>query len=311
MSLDRVQAALLKSYEDQGGINHLDGSNLPSEESINQLSSDLMHLLFPGFFEQTPLLKKELPAWTGDRLQRIVERLRTEIEKAPRFAGESNPVEHADAVAMELLGELPELRRTVQTDVEAAYLGDPAAKGTDEIILAYPCVLVISLQRIAHVLYRLDVPLIPRMITEYAHERTGTDIHPGAEIGTHFFIDHCSGVVVGETTRIGNHVKIYQGVTLGAKSFELDQAGNPVKGVKRHPDIEDQVTIYPGATILGGTTRVGRHSIIGSHVWLMKSVPANSIVYYQGDLTSIVRKKGTPTKPGAAIDTTAENGWII
>jgi serine O-acetyltransferase len=187
--------------------------------------------------------------------------------------------------------KLPAIRDICQTDVQAAYEGDPAARSVEEIILAYPCVLVISLQRVAHELYRLKVPLLPRMLTEYAHERTGTDLHPGAQIGSHFFIDHCTGVVVGETARIGNHVKLYQNVTLGAKSFELDEDGNPVKGVKRHPDIEDHVTIYPSATVLGGKTVIGRGSIIGSNVWLMNSVPAESIVYYEGDRTSVVRNQ--------------------
>jgi serine O-acetyltransferase len=300
MSLERITAALLKSYADHGGINHIDGSNLPSQESINRLASDLMHLLFPGYFEQACLAKQDVPAATELRLRSVFDRLATELEKALGFAGDPAPKASAERATMALLQQFPELRRIVQTDVEAAYTGDPAARSVEEIIVAYPCVLVISLQRIAHVLYQLGVPLVPRLLTEYAHERTGSDIHPGAQLGTHFFIDHCSGVVIGETTRIGNHVKVYQGVTLGAKSFELDPHGNPVKGVKRHPDIEDHVTIYPGATILGGETVIGAHSIIGSHVWLMKSVPAHSIVYYQGDLTSVIRER---TKPGAAAAT--------
>ena len=160
----------------------------------------------------------------------------------------------------------------------------------EEIILAYPCVLVISLQRIAHVLYHLGVPLLPRMLTEYGHERTGCDIHPGARLGTHFFIDHCTGVVIGETATVGRHVKLYQGVTLGAKSFEVDDHGQPIKGVKRHPDIGDHVTIYAHATILGGETRVGEHSIIGSNVWLMRSIPAESVAYFKAD-NLIVRSR--------------------
>ncbi len=298
MSLERIQAALLKSYAEDGGINHIDGKNLPSEESVDRLASDLMHLLFPGYFEHACLTKGDVPAATERRLRTVYDRLANELEKAMAFARDPAPRQTAERIAMELLEQFPELRRIVQTDVEAAYIGDPAARSLEEIIVAYPCVLVISLQRIAHVLYRLGVPLLPRMLTEYAHERTGTDIHPGASIGTHFFIDHCSGVVVGETARIGNHVKIYQGVTLGAKSFELDEHGNPVKGVKRHPDIEDHVTIYPGATILGGQTAIGANSIIGSHVWLMKSVPANSIVYYQGDLTSVGTLAHQAGRPG-------------
>ena len=289
MSLESITAALLASYATQGGINHVDGANLPSEESVNRLASDLMHLLFPGFFEQMPLTKSSVEALTIERLGSVLQRLTTETEKALRSVQDPDPIENARQHAMALLDALPRIRTVLQTDVEAAYTGDPAARSTDEIILSYPCVRAISLQRVAHVLYQRKVPHLPRMLTEYAHERTGADIHPGAQIGSHFFIDHCTGVVIGETTRIGDHVKIYQGVTLGARSFELDEHGNPVKGVKRHPDIEDHVTIYPGATILGGDTVVGAHSVIGSNVWMMKSVPAHSIVYYQGEATSVVR----------------------
>ncbi len=307
MTIDAIQRALLESYETQGGINHIDGSNLPSDESINWLAAEIMHLLFPGFFERKPLAKEDVPAITAERLKNVCFRLEEEIAKALSFDGDPDPARHAADLAQQLLLKLPAIRDVCQTDVQAAYEGDPAARSVEEIILAYPCVLVISIQRVAHELYKLKVPLLPRMLTEYAHERTGTDLHPGAQIGTHFFIDHCTGVVVGETTRIGNHVKIYQNVTLGAKSFELDDDGNPVKGVKRHPDIEDHVTIYPSATILGGKTVIGRGSIIGSNVWLMKSVDADSIVYYEGDRTSVVRNqkdrkspKGTP--PDAALD---------
>jgi serine O-acetyltransferase len=194
---------------------------------------------------------------------------------------------------MKLLSRLPYVRSIVQTDVQAAYAGDPAARSIEEIILAYPCVLVISLQRIAHELYQLGVPILPRMLTEHAHERTGTDIHPGARIGTHFFIDHCTGVVIGETAIIGNHVKIYQGVTLGAKSFEVDNDGNPIKGVKRHPDIDDHVTIYAHATILGGNTRIGANSIVGANVWIMDAVPANSIAYFKNESLVIRSRRKT------------------
>ncbi|HEY5551672.1 MAG TPA: serine O-acetyltransferase EpsC, partial [Opitutaceae bacterium] len=180
------------------------------------------------------------------------------------------------------------IRDVIQTDVAAAYTGDPAARSNEEIILAYPCVLVISLHRFAHALYELGVPLLPRMISEFAHERTGVDIHPGAQIGSHFFIDHGTGVVIGETARIGKHVKIYQGVTLGAKSFETDAFGAPVKGVKRHPDIDDHVTIYAHATILGGDTVIGAHSIIGASVWVMQAIPPHSIAYYK-DTSLVVR----------------------
>jgi serine O-acetyltransferase len=283
MNHDEIKAALLASYETDGGINHLDGVNLPSQESVNVLTRDCMHLLFPGYFEESRLAKKDVPAVVSRLLTGIEERLRAEIEKSLRFARDPDPAMRARTITEEVLRQFPAIRKILQTDVAAAYDGDPSARSVEEIILAYPCVLAISLQRIAHVLYHLKVPLLPRMITEYGHERTGADIHPGAQIGTHFFIDHCTGVVIGETAVIGDHVKLYQGVTLGAKSFEVDEAGNPVKGVKRHPDVDDHVTIYAHATILGGDTRIGAHSVIGGNVWLLESVPAHSIAYYKGD----------------------------
>jgi serine O-acetyltransferase len=283
MSLDDIQKALLASYEKHGGINHLDGVNLPSQSSVNQIAVDCMHLLFPGFFEDSSLTKHAAAAHVGKLLAQLDKRLETEIEKCLRFASVPGAAASARQLATKILSQLPALREIIQTDVAAAYRGDPAARSIEEIILAYPCVLVISLQRFAHELYRLGVPLLPRMLTEYAHERTGCDLHPGARIGTHFFIDHCTGVVIGETATIGNHVKLYQGVTLGAKSFETDDTGAPIKGVKRHPDISDHVTIYAHATILGGDTKIGEHSIIGSNVWLIKSVPADSVVYNKGE----------------------------
>lgn len=291
MTFDEIKRALLESYESDGGINHLDGVNLPSQESVNQLARDFMHLLFPGYFEESALTKKDVPRMLEAQLRQFESRLAAEIEKCLRFAEQPNPSERAGELTSATLARLPEVRRVLQTDVTAAYQGDPAARSIEEIILAYPFVLVISLQRIAHVLYQFGVPLLPRMLTEYAHERTGTDIHPGAQIGTHFFIDHGTGVVIGETARIGNHVKIYQGVTLGAKSFVTDEQGHPVKGVKRHPELHDHVIVYPGATILGGETVIGENSIVGSNVWLMQSMPPNSIAYYQGDSASIVRPR--------------------
>jgi serine O-acetyltransferase len=283
MTPDAIKQALLDSYARDGGINHLDGVNLPSQDRVAELARDFMHVLFPGYFESTSLAKSAVPAWLEQILAKIDQRLGTEVEKSLLFAKDPAPPANARRITTELLSRLPEIRRIVQTDVQAAYTGDPAARNVEEIILAYPCVLAISLQRIAHQLYLLGVPLLPRMLTEYGHERTGVDLHPGAKIGTHFFIDHCVGVVIGETATIGNHVKLYQGVTLGAKSFEVDNDGNPVKGVKRHPDIGDHVTIYAHATILGGETRIGEHSVIGGNVWLLESIPANSIVYFKGD----------------------------
>jgi serine O-acetyltransferase len=283
MQLAQIKDALLASYRHHGGINHLDGVNLPSQASVNQLAADCMHLLFPGYFEETALTERELPAMVDGLLERIARRLAAEIEKCLRFAHAPAPAALAHERSTAFLAQLPEVRRVIKTDVDAAYAGDPAARSVEEIILAYPCVLAISIQRLAHVLYHLQVPLLPRMLTEYAHERTGCDIHPGAQLGSHFFIDHGTGVVIGETATVGDHVKLYQGVTLGAKSFEVDVEGNPIKGVKRHPDIGDHVTIYAHATILGGDTRIGAHSIIGSNVWVMRSIPAESVAYFKGE----------------------------
>jgi serine O-acetyltransferase len=264
-----------------------------------------MHLLFPGYFEESRLAKKDVPGLVDTLLSRIGGRLEVEIEKSLRFAKNPDAATAARSIAEQALVKLPELRKAIRTDVEAAYQGDPAALSFEEIILAYPCVLAISLQRFAHVLYGLKVPLLPRMITEFAHERTGIDIHPGAQIGTYFFIDHGTGVVIGETATIGSHVKLYQGVTLGAKSFETDNKGNPVKGVKRHPDIGDSVTIYAHATILGGDTRIGANSVVGGNVWLLESVPANSIAYFKADDLVIRPRQKKETLVGYVED------WVI
>jgi serine O-acetyltransferase len=305
MKPDALRQALLDSYARDGGINHLDGVNLPSQDKVAELARDFMHVLFPGYFESSSLAKKDVPAWLDRLLAKLDQRLSAEIEKSLRFAQDAHPAANARRITSALLTQLPEIRRIVQTDVNAAYTGDPAARSIEEIILAYPCVLAISLQRIAHGLYGLGVPLLSRMLTEYAHERTGIDLHPGAKIGTHFFIDHGTGVVIGETATIGNHVKLYQGVTLGAKSFEVDGAGNPVKGTKRHPDIGEHVTIYAHATILGGDTQIGAHSVIGGNVWLLGSTPANSIAYYKGDDLIIRERRKQESLVAEAPD------WVI
>ncbi len=185
----------------------------------------------------------------------------------------------ARLLTLDFMNALPAISKTLGTDIKAAYDGDPAAISHEEILLAYPGFESISIFRLAHKLYKLEIPLLPRIMTELAHGKTGIDIHPGATIGDYFFIDHGTGVVIGETCTIGEHVKIYQGVTLGAKSFPLDENGNPIKGVKRHPDIEDHVVIYSGATILGGNTVIGKGSIIGGNVWLTSSVEPLSTVY--------------------------------
>ena len=227
-----------------------------------QLTDLLVDAMFPRFAAQT--------APTVERLEQAAALLHTCLVLCK--------VPEPDRVVETLLEALPELRRQLGTDLEAAYQGDPAARSRDEIILCYPAFPAIAAYRLAHVLYREGVPLLPRMMTEYAHRRTGIDIHPGAAIGNYFFIDHGTGVVIGETTTIGDHVKLYQHVTLGAKSFELGPDGAPVKGIKRHPDIGDRVVIYAGATILGGNTQIGSDCVIGGSVWLTHSVPAGKTV---------------------------------
>jgi serine O-acetyltransferase len=190
---------------------------------------------------------------------------------------------NTEELAYEILSELPEIKGMLIKDIQALYEGDPAARSPEEIILSYPGFYAISIYRIANRFYRKNIPYIARVMTEFAHEKTGVDIHAGATIGEYFFIDHGTGIVIGETTTIGNRVKIYQGVTLGAKSFELDSDGNPVKGIKRHPDIGDNCVIYANATILGGNTKIGEGCTIGGNVWITKSVPAGETVYYSNN----------------------------
>lgn len=287
MNLDDIKQALLESYERDGGINHLDGVNLPTQDSVQQLASDYMHLIFPGFFEATGLTKHDVPNLVEDLLRRVELRLKTDIEKGLRFARDPDPAKRAAELTIATLDQLPALRKIIKTDVDAAFEGDPAAGSIEEIILAYPCVLSISLQRFAHVLYTLGVPLLPRMLTEYGHERTGSDLHPGAKIGSHFFIDHGTGVVIGETSEIGSHVKLYQGVALIARSTAGGQA---LKGQKRHPSIEDKVTVYASTTIMGGDTVIGAGSTIGGNVFVTQSVPKRSLVLVEAQNVKVLSK---------------------
>lgn len=235
--------------------------------------------MYPHIFSTEPISPDALPGFVAEKLQQGAELLRELSKTAFRVSGDPSPEQAANRAVETFLASLPAVMRLLQTDIDAAYLGDPAAKSRVEIMLAYPAFEAISIYRLAHALLGSGVPLLPRIMTEYAHQRTGIDIHPGARIGEGFFIDHGTGVVIGETCVIGSRVKLYQGVTLGAKSFELDDEGNPVKGIKRHPDIGDRVIIYAGATILGGTTCIGDDSVIGGNVWLTHSVPPGSKVY--------------------------------
>ena len=253
---------------------------LPSRATLNETIEALRSVLFPGYFGTTELSDESVKFHVGATLDRVYRSLREQIERARCFVCEQETpanCSRCDAeeldIAAELIARLPEIRRLLATDVQAAYEGDPAAQSIDEIILCYPGILAITNYRIAHELYLLEVPLLPRMVTEQAHSTTGIDIHPGATIGERFFIDHGTGVVIGETSVLGNHVSIYQGVTLGAKSFPLDANGNPIKGTHRHPRVEDDVIIYSGATVLGPLV-IGNGAVIGGNVWLTHDVPA-------------------------------------
>ena len=229
--------------------------------------------LFPGLYNES----------SGDKdIERIVRRsLRTASMQLSEMLEDLDPKLNADGIARDFIKSLPEIAELIGTDVQAAYEGDPAALDTYIIMLCYPAFEAISIYRLAHKLVELGVPLIPRIMTEYAHSKTGIDIHPGATIGRYFFIDHGTGVVIGETCTIGEHVKLYQGVTLGAKSFELDENGLPVKHGKRHPDVGNNVIIYSGATILGGNTKIGDNCVIGGNVWLTHSVEAGKTIFYE------------------------------
>jgi serine O-acetyltransferase len=284
---------LISSYARVGGINHLDGVNLPSKSAIAAITEDLLKLLFPGFFHEKPLHAFEIKMETANLMDSVLGRLEEEMEKSlkirPEFEkGGRDARVSARGRTADFLGGLDQIREILQTDVEAAFLGDPAALNREEIIVAYPFVEAIAVQRMAHALYLNEVPLIPRIMTEWAHSRSGMDLHPGAQIGSHFFVDHCTGTVVGETAIIGNHVKMYQGVGLVARSLA---GGQSLRGQKRHPTIEDHVTVYAGATIVGGETVIGAGTTVGANVFLMHSVPANSLVLQEDVSVKVLHKR--------------------
>ncbi len=289
----RIAQALVDSYHQTGGINRIDCSNLPSKRAVTAICEELLRLLFPGFHDEDPIGSEDLESLTEKRIIDLVNRLGTEVAKSLSFSEQRGGVHErgAEEIVCEFLSSLPRIRGILRTDVEAAYEGDPAATSYEVIIVSYPAIEAIAIQRLAHVLHLMGVPLIPRMMTEWAHGRTGIDIHPGAAIGTHFFIDHGTGVVIGETCRIGNRVKLYHGVTLGARSFPKDAEGRVVKGEKRHPDVEDGVTIYPNATILGGRTVIGEGSTIGANVFLRASVPPDTLVTSEGAAQRFINKE--------------------
>ena len=277
---------ILKTYEDLGTINHLGHTPLPQLDKIVEILMDFKEVLYPGYRRRQGLHQDNVSFYVGDLIDQIFNELSTQIARALQHEdvvfeskGEwSSYLEQGEQLTLKLLERLPEVRRVLATDVQAAYDGDPACKSLDEVIFCYPGLDAITVHRIAHELYLLNVRFIPRMMAEWSHKETGIDIHPGATVGESFFIDHGTGVVIGETTVIGNFVKLYQGVTLGALSFPTDSDGNIIRTMKRHPTIEDRVVVYASATILGGDTNVGHDSVIGSSVWLTRSVQPHTTV---------------------------------
>jgi serine O-acetyltransferase len=274
-----------ENYETYGGMNHLDGKDLPSRKIVVEILEDILTVLFPGYLGKERVSKSNINDYLSKILPSVYVRLIKEVDKSLKYfcrkiekCPEDICLKFAQIVVRELLEEICRIRILLSGDIEAAYCGDPAAKSFDEVILSYPCVLAISTYRIAHELYVRGVPLIPRIMSEYAHSITGIDIHPGAKIGKSFFIDHGTGVIIGETAEIGDNVKIYQGVTLGALSFPKDEQGHPIKGRKRHPTVGNGVIIYSNASILGEKAVIGNNAIIGGNVWLTSKVPSETIV---------------------------------
>lgn len=282
--LPSIAEEVEKELKKNGEIDSDEGLDFTGRKDIYEILDELLAVLFPQSYSKEKLNPSELNFFLCDTLRHISIKLKNHIKNVlvyrcpEKECGSCDCEKKAEESVKHFIESLPEIKRMLMLDVEAALKGDPAALDREEIILSYPCIEAITTYRIAHQLYKLKIPVIPRIMTERAHSLTGIDIHPGAEIGKCFFIDHGTGVVIGETTRIGNNVKIYQGVTLGALS-PFDKEGKPRKGQKRHPDIEDDVIIYANATILGGKTIIGKGAVIGGNTWITESVPPGAHVY--------------------------------
>ena len=282
-AIEELVGEVAKTYEGDSGINFIDVSNLPVRDKILEILDLLTEILFPGYTGKRTVTKSNINFVIIDILYHIYTELSEQIERAYKYRCRMENCDTGDCRKMAedateyLLAQLPKVRELLKGDVGAAFDGDPAAKSYEEIVISYPGIIAIATYRIAHELYLKEVPLLPRIMTECAHAKTGIDIHPGAKIGKNFFIDHGTGVVIGETTIIGENVKLYQGTTLGALSFPKDERGRAIKGGKRHPTIEDNVTIYAEATILGDVT-IGKGAVIGGNVWIKESVPAGVTV---------------------------------
>lgn len=289
---------IMKSYDGSAGTNFIDERRLPDVQGIQEVLDGLMEILFPGYSGKRDITSENAMYVLGDLLTSVKWKLEEQLLKAFRHECDIESCPHpncelrSERVIDKLFSELPEIRRVLKTDVQAAFDGDPAAKSEEEVVISYPGLRAMAIHRISHVLYILLVPLIPRMMNEIAHSQTGIDIHPGAKIGESVFIDHGTGVVIGETSIIGRNVKIYQGVTLGALSFPKDACGNLIRGVQRHPTIDDNVTIYAHATILGNV-HIGNNSIIGSNVWLKDDVGPDTMVMLQNPKTIFRERKSS------------------
>lgn len=281
--IEDLVSDITQTYKGDSGINFIDTSNLPVRDKILEILDLLFEVLFPGYTGRRTVTKSNINYIIIDILYHVYTELSEQIERACKYRCRMEKCDTGDCrkiaedATQHLLTQIPKIRELLKGDVGAAFDGDPAAKSYEEIVISYPCIIAIATYRLAHELYVKDVPLIPRIMTECAHAKTGIDIHPGAKIGKNFFIDHGTGVVIGETTIIGQNVKIYQGTTLGALSFPKDERGNIIKGGKRHPTIEDNVTIYAEATILGDIL-IGKGAVIGGNVWIKESVPSGVTV---------------------------------
>lgn len=290
---------LIASWDERKAYEHLGPVPMPSHESVIQLIHQARCILFPGYFSKTILSPTSLEYSVGQQITELYVSLAKQITRSLQhdcFRTKepcSNCRLRGHQIALEFIKKLSEIEALLTSDIQAALEGDPAAKSADEVIFSYPGLLAISIYRMANILHRLKVPTIPRIMTEHAHSLTGIDIHPGAEIGSHFFIDHGTGIVIGETTNIGSRVRIYQGVTLGALSLPRD-AGNRYRNRKRHPTIEDEVIIYANTTILGGETVIGSRAIIGGNLWLTESVPSDTkVLLKRPELAYLGRKTAT------------------
>jgi len=299
-----VVKKLMKIMDDKNSFSHVEPIPIPSNESVVKLIHQARRILFPGYFTQSTLAQANLEYYLGQETTCFLENLSRQIISAFQHDcfRHNLPCTKCSAqgheIALKIVEKLPTVKKLLDTDIRAAYEGDPAAKGYDEIIFSYPGLLAISIYRLANLLHKHRVPVIPRIMTEHAHSLTGIDIHPGATVGESFFIDHGTGVVIGETTEIGHHVRLYQGVTLGALSLPKD-AGDQFRYKKRHPTIEDDVIIYSNTTVLGGETIIGARSVIGGNIWITESVPPDTKVLlkrpeliYAGNGRKKIKRRG-------------------